>query len=289
MRPKHITVFVGLFIILLSSILFFSYRSCENFQDAPETEYTGSTVPIKVFLYADKLKPTAKALLSSLKQHNFNYEVLGLGKPWEGWTGRTKEYLSAIRKYKGDNGGSALALFIDAFDVICIMDSSRFYEKYMKRERLMPVIFGAEQGCLATMCNESIIDWYDYNEIEGGKARVESQVNRWGDENENLWSKTPAFTNNGTILGTADGLEFLFSEIIKTGISDDQLAAGKVITENFDRFDIDFEEVFFRNKFRNLEKRPDEDGIDGPGFLHFHAMRTDEQQNEVLRRFENYM
>ena len=90
-------------------------------------------------------------------------------------------------------------------------------------------------------------------------------------------------------MGTVDGLEFLFTEIIRTEIPDDQLAAGSVITNNFDRFDIDFEENFFRNKFRNLEKRPDEDGASGPGFLHFHAMKTDEQQKEVLRRYGNYM
>jgi len=240
-------------------------------------------------LYADKLKPTARALLSSLRRHNFNYEVLGLGKPWEGWTARTREYLSAIRKYKGDHGGSALALFIDAFDVICIMDSDKFYEKYMRRDRIMPVIFGAEQSCNVAMCNKDILDWYDYNEIEGGKEGLKSMINTWGNSNEHLWSQKPTFTNNGTIMGTADGLEFLFTEIIRTEISDDQLAAGSVITNNFDMFDIDFEENFFRNKFRNLEKRPDEDGVRGPGFIHFHAMKTDEEQNEVLRRYRNYM
>ena len=289
MSRIYTTIFVGLFIILLT-IIFFLYKPYEPFSEPePEINYNESTVPIKVFLYADKLKPTAKVLLSSLKKHNFNYEVLGFGKPWEGWTARTMEYLSAIRKYKGEHGGSALALFIDAFDVICIMNSDKFYAKYMKRERIMPVIFGAEQGCHIEMCNREILDWYDYNEIEGGKEKVESVINTWGNSNENLWSQKPAFTNNGTIMGTADGLEFLFTEIIRTEIPDDQLAAGSVIVNNFDRFDIDFEENFFRNKFRVLEKRSDEDGINGPGFIHFHAMRTDEQQREVLNRYANYM
>jgi hypothetical protein len=115
-------------------------------------------------------------------------------------------------------------------------------------------------------------------------------MNTWGDRGEHLWSRTrPVFTNNGTIMGTADGLEFLFTEIIKTGIQDDQVAAGHVIIENLDAFDIDFQEKFFRNRFRELEKLPDEGMEEGPGFLHFHAMKSDEQQAEVLRRFQAYI
>jgi hypothetical protein len=262
----------------------------EGFQGAPdqETVYEDSTVPIKVFLYADRLKPTARALLHSLKKHKYSYEVLGLGKPWEGWVARTKEYLAAIRRYKEERGGSALALFIDAYDVICIMDSDKFYAKYLARERTMPVIFGAEQNCHTEMCNKKVLDWYDLHTDEG-KEGMMNHMNTWGESGEHLWSRDrPAFTNNGTIMGTADGLEFLFTEILKTGIQDDQVAAGHVIVANLDRFDIDYEEHLFRNRFRNLEKREDENGTDGPGFLHFHAMKTDAQQAEILERYTSY-
>jgi hypothetical protein len=262
----------------------------EGFQGAPdqETVYEDPTVPIKVFLYADRLKPTARALLHSLKKHKYTYEVFGLGKPWYGWVARTKEYLAAIRRYKEERGGSALALFIDAYDVICIMDSDKFYAKYLARERTMPVIFGAEQNCHTEMCNKKILDWYDLHTDEG-KEGMMNHMNTWGESGEHLWSRDrPAFTNNGTILGTADGLEFLFTEILKTGIQDDQVAAGHVIVANLDKFDIDYEEHLFRNRFRNLEKREDENGTDGPGFLHFHAMKTDAQQAEILERYTSY-
>lgn len=297
MRSKYKTKNIIVGIVVIISIIILCVICCgncgnrESFQNEPEIETiaTDITSPIKVFLYADKLKATARVLLSSLKKHKFSYEVLGLGKPWEGWVARTREYLSAIRKYKADNGGSAVALFIDAYDVICIMDSDKFYEKYMNRVRTMPVIFGAEQGCTSEMCNKNILNWYDHNKIEGGRAKRDSLINSWGANGENLWSQVPTFTNNGTMMGTADGLEFLFTEILKTEIPDDQVAAGSVIANNFDKFDIDFEEALFRNRFRDLEKRPDEDGVSGPGFLHFHAMRTEVQQTEVLKRFQNYM
>ena len=58
--------------------------------------------------------------------------------------------------------------------------------------------------------------------------------------------------------------------------------------ETDEKFDIDFEENLFRNRFRELEKRPDEDGVNGPGFLHFHAMKSDQQQAEILNLYEAY-
>ena len=264
------------------------WKNLEGFEDEPAV-HMDERSPIKVFLYADTMKPTAKALTASLRKHKFSYEVLGLGKPWEGWIARTKTYLAAIQAYKAEKGPNAVALYIDAFDVICIMDSDRFYTKYLARERDMPVIFGAEHNCHTAMCNKMILDWYDYNEIDGGKAAVMAQMNTWGDNDEHLWSRDqPVFTNNGTIMGTAEGLEFLFTEILKTGIPDDQVAAGHVIAANLDRFDIDYEENLFRNRFRHLEKRPDENGVDGPGFLHFHAMKTDQQQADILERYKSY-
>lgn len=265
-------------------------RVSEGFEEEVQKIHNDPTTPIKVFLYADKMKPTAKVLVQSLKKYRYSYEVLGLGKPWEGWIARAKEYLSSIQKYKVEKGGNALALFIDAYDVICVKDSALFYQSYMEHDREMPVIFGAEKNCQTQMCNKKILDWYDHHKIEGGKAGVMSQVNTWGEGGEHLWSRgKPIFTNNGTIMGTADGLEFLFTEIIKTGISDDQVAAGHVIEANLDKFDIDFEERYFRNRFRELDKLPDEGTAKGPGFLHFHAMRTDAQQEEVLRRFSAYI
>jgi hypothetical protein len=282
-----------LFYIALAviAILFFLTRK-EGFQGEVDIDliHNDSTTPIKVFLYADKIKPTAKALMQSLQKHKYSYEVLGVGKPWEGWVARAKEYVSAAQKYKREKGGDAIMLFVDAYDVICIKDSDKFYKSYMEHDRDMPVIFGAEKNCHTEMCNKKILDWYDFNKIEGGKAAVDAQINTWGDNNEHLWSRTRAvFTNNGTIMGTADGLEFLFTEIIKTGIQDDQVAGGHVVVANLDKFDIDFEEKFFRNRFRELDKLPDEGKDSGPGFLHFHAMKTEAQQAEVLRRFQSYM
>ena len=262
----------------------------EGFEVEPSLTNDDLTTPIKVFLYADKMKPTAVALLNSLKKHKYSYEFIGLGKPWEGWIARAKEYISAAQRYRAQNGGDAIMILLDAYDVICIKDSDKLYKSYMEHPRDKQVIFGAERNCHTTMCNKNILDWYDYNNIEGGKSAINAQMNTWGDNNEHLWSsEKPVFTNNGTIMGTADGLEFLFTEIIKTGIPDDQLAGGHVFTANFHMFDIDFEEKFFRNRFRELDKRPDEGTDGGPAFLHFHGMRTDEQQAEVLKLYQAYI
>lgn len=291
-RRQHGQYLFYIIVIVIALLCLRQFLAVEGFQDAappPPSQNEDSTVPMKVFMYADKWKPTAIALANSLKKHKYSYEVLGLGKPWGGWIERAKAYLAAIQAYKAEKGGEAVALFLDAYDIICIKDSDTFFASYEARKRSMPVIFGAERNCHSSMCNKKILEWYDFNEIEGGKAAVDAGMNTWGEGGEHLWSTgRPVFTNNGTMMGTADGLEFLFTEILKTGIEDDQVAAGKVIEANLDKFDIDFEEALFRNKFRELDKLPDEDGVSGPGFLHFHAMRSEEQQAEVLRRFQGY-
>ena len=75
-------IYIGVFIVCL--LIYIRFFTTEGFKDSPdpETIHEDPTVPMKVFLYADKLKPTAKALMNSLKRHKFSYEVLGLGKPW---------------------------------------------------------------------------------------------------------------------------------------------------------------------------------------------------------------
>jgi len=287
-RGQYLIYIVAL--IILAVLLYLRLRSSavEAFQEQEEAAvHTDPTVPMKIFLYADKMKPTAKALTASLRKHKYSYEVLGLGKPWEGWVARTKAYLAAIQAYKAEKGPTAVALYIDAYDVICIMDSDKFFQNYQERERRMPVIFGAEQNCNTDMCNKKILDWYDEHTDEG-KEMMNKHINTWGTNGEHLWSQVPTFTNNGMIMGTAEGLEFLFTEILKTGIPDDQVAAGHVIAANFDKFDIDFEENLFRNRFRHLEKRDDENGVEGPAFLHFNDMRTEGQQQELIERYAGY-
>ena len=49
-----------------------------------------------------------------------------------------------------------------------------------------------------------------------------------------------------------------------------------------DKIDLDFEESLIRNKLTTRDKLPDENGEQGPGFLHFPGTRTDEEQKRNM-------
>jgi hypothetical protein len=68
-------IYIVVFVLCLGIYMQFQPVN-EGFEESPEMEtlHEDPTVPIKVFLYADKLKPTAKALINSLKKHKYSYE-----------------------------------------------------------------------------------------------------------------------------------------------------------------------------------------------------------------------
>jgi len=76
--------------------------------------------------------------------------------------------------------------------------------------------------------------------------------------------------------------------MIASGNFDDQLAAGAYIVQNLDKIDIDLEEKLVRNKIENRDKLPDEGTPEGPGFLHFPGMRSDEQKKVLLEKYKQY-
>jgi hypothetical protein len=55
-----------------------------------------------------------------------------------------------------------------------------------------------------------------------------------------------------------------------------------------DAFDLNVEETMIRNKVIPREKLPDEDGEQGPAFLHFPGSRSEEQQKENVARYASY-
>lgn len=240
---------------------------------------------LKVFTSSDKMKPTLEALLNSLKKHNYSYEVLGFGKPWKGFETKIENYLEGMKRYAAEKGPDALAIFVDAFDVLCIKDSDKLLEAYKARQRQMPVVFGAETVCFNN-CYRDILNWYDTHSVLGGRSRIEAELKP--DEGSPLWKK-PIFMNTGFIIGPVATLQKMFAEISETPYEeDDQYTAGKWAMDHLDEFDLDGEESMIRNKLGKHDKLPDEDGIQGPAFLHFPGSRSPEQQEQILGRYAAY-
>ena len=244
---------------------------------------------IKVFVSADKMKPTLEALLTSLKKHNYSYEVLGMGKPWKGFKTKMENYLDGIKRYVAEKGPYAVGIFVDAFDVLCIKDSAKVIASYKEKPRPMPIVVGTEIVCFYTEnCSLDALDWYDHNNIPGGSKAIKESFTK--PEPERPYYKTPTsvFLNSGFIMGSAEELRALFQGMMDSGDTDDQLAVIHYMKKNMDKIDYDIEEAMIRNKLDPRTKLPDEDGTQGPGFIHFPGSRTDDEQKKALEYYAAY-
>jgi len=242
---------------------------------------------LKVFTSSDRMEPTLEALLASLKAHKYSYEVLGFGKPWKGFETKIENYLEGMKRYAAEKGPDALAIFVDAFDVICIKDSDKLLKTYQSKARPMPVVFGAEIACFNN-CYKDIMNWYDTHSLLGGRAAIQATL-KPVNGGKDYMSEKPIFMNTGFIIGPVSKLEKMFVEISQTPFEeDDQYTAGKWAVNHLNEFDMDIEESMIRNKLIPRDKLPDEDGEQGPAFLHFPGSRSKEQQKENVARYATY-
>jgi len=240
---------------------------------------------IMVFTSCDHMEPSLQMLLDSLKAHKYSYKVLGFGKKYNGLQDKIVNYLQGMKDYKAKvKDDNALAIFVDGFDMICIKDSDKLFEAYKARKRTMPVIFGSEIFCLFN-CNKDILKWYDTHSVLGGKAAVESTFSDIGNGTR---AKYPVFLNTGFIMGPISALEEMYTGISQIGYKvDDQYTAGIWLAKNLSKFDLDVEEHLVRNKLETRDKVADENGEDGPAFLHFPGTQGERLKN--IERFAQYI
>ena len=243
---------------------------------------------IRVFTNADKSQPTLELMIAALKRHKYNYEVLGYGKPWLGFRSRTENYREAIERYIKDKGPDALAIFVDGFDAICVKDEALMLAAYKGKARPMPVVFGAEICCLDN-CDKNVLNWYDHHKLKDGKEAIKAKLEQMFPPNtEFLIAPEPVFANAGFCMGPAKALQDLFNGMLASGNFDDQLAAGHYIVHNLDKVDIDIEEKLVRNKIKNRDKLPDEGTAEGPAFLHYPGMRSEDDKKKLLEKYKEF-
>jgi hypothetical protein len=251
------------------------------------TSYTHPDAKIKVFMSADKIKPTLEALCKSLRRYGYSYEILGLGRPWKGFKTKMENFAKGIKDYTASAGPDELAIFIDAYDCICIKDSTQVLHQYLNRKRSMPILFAAEPYCLGNN-NIKTLDWFDYHLGAAKRAKVNALVKPYSDEDPDFkMSDKSIFLNSGFIMGPAKMLHELFSYMDESKIDDDQLAACEYFIHHLDKVDLDFEGKIIRTKIPRRDPLPDE-GNRGPGFLHYPDMREDDSQAELLKLYSHY-
>jgi hypothetical protein len=232
--------------------------------------------PIKVFTSADKWKASLKVLLISLKKHGYAYEVLGMHKPWGGFRTKMENYLAGIEAIEDKD---SILIFVDAFDMLCIKDADRMIKAYKERPASAPpIVVGTEIYCFyKENCDIRCLEWFDHHKKKGGSEEIKKGFVRpdWRDFFE---APEPVFLNSGFIMGAAKDLAHAFKAMASYKDTDDQIALIHYMLDHKDKIDLDFEERFIRNKAKIRERYGDEDGVKGPGFVHFPGTRTDDEQ-----------
>jgi hypothetical protein len=286
MRKKTRLIYILYIVGILCSILLYVFltNTNEQFEDSVQLEYRTES-KVMVFTYATEMKDTLRVLLESLKGNNYSYRVLGYGETWRGFRNRVNTYLSGVSKYKEERGDDALVVMVDGYDCLCIKDSEKLYKSFINKVRKeIPVLYAAEVACLRN-CNRNIKKWYTYHNIYGGEEGINKLIH---EQDGVTISETPIFLNGGMVMGKARAVEQMYKGMMELNIEDDQICAAEYVANNPGKVDLDIEEHIFRNKL--LERRvylDDENGEDGPAFLHFPGSSTSDMK-EMIELFRSY-
>jgi hypothetical protein len=241
---------------------------------------------VTVIYSANLWTPALEAINDILKQRHYSFEIHGLDKPWEGFPSKMKYYRDAAKAHREKNP-KALLVLADAFDTLPLQPSEVLVKRYREKPRPMPVVFSTEQNSFANN-NKDILNWYTHHKQLGGREKlVADKIAIPMDPQQMNWtSSRPLFLNSGLILGPAAELESVLDAMLNSGISDDQLAACRVVLDRLGEIDLDYEEKFFRTKFANPNPDDFEKGPDRPCFLHWAGYGMKQTLPDMFKQYE---
>lgn len=140
----------------------------------------------------------AQNLIKSANYHNETVQFIGVGETWGGWRWRMEKYRDAIRKLSSET----IVVCIDAYDVL-ITDSLHLLPKIFENLELQ-ILVSSDSWCFGRNCK--------YIPTFHQKQRKQKI--------ENL---DRPYVCMGIVAGRARAMEQMYSEILESGISDDQI------------------------------------------------------------------
>jgi hypothetical protein len=255
-----------------------------------KTLHTNPTSKCKVFLCANKQAPTLTLLLSSLERNGYSYEVLGYNQPWTNLFDKIKYYEQATISHTGPE---EVLIYIDAFDVISIKDSTTLYDRWLKRPRAMQIVYSSENNCFGNCSKKRLLEWYDVHKellpppYNLGSEELKKHITIHQHSDNPITSELNLFANSGCILGTHTDLQWLFQELMKLPEKyDDQIQAIDFLSDHLDKYDIDVERNFFQTFVTmDTQQLPKSSDPTAACFLHFPGNRSDEQKAALAKLF----
>ena len=139
-------------------------------------------------------------LIQSFKKYNYKYQIIGKGTEWKNFITKIKHCQAYLEKMEYND----IVVVTDAFDVIACNSSDRLERKFRRFNK--GLVFGCENICL-----DNCIPPTNY-----------FRLNKKGVYN---------YANGGFYMGYRDNLVHLYKYVLKTKLTDDQVAIGKYINK----------------------------------------------------------
>jgi len=210
-----------------------------------------------VLTYENKKNTSTQNLIYLCKKNNFDYKIIGQNKEWNGWYGRTIEYINVLNSIDENK----YVVLSDGRDVLINEDCSSFLNKAINLYSNKKIIFGAETLC----CGAS-------NILER-TAKIKKFIEDYASTRTIYKYK---YINFGLMFGTSKNIKnFLLKLNIKPNDEDQGLASFEFYSNPND-YIIDYDQLIFnnnvpedcdlewdKNKFKNTITAT------YPSFLHF--------------------
>lgn len=216
---------------------------------------------VHVFTCATHSNKNLENFKKSFKKYKgWNVHVLGLGTEWESFRTKMINYRDALK----DIDNEQIVVCLDAYDVLCIKDSTDFVDLFLSYKT--PIVIGCENLCYFTLYNKyfkfgccpNITKWKSFYNLQNDKIYV----------------------NSGCIVGYAGEIFKMFDWILKYNnfmIHDDQIGIGFYMNEfpHKVKLDVDKNFVFNDNYGQSINVRTKEQDVleieipKKPYFIHF--------------------
>lgn len=193
----------------------------------------------------------------TLKAQGWQYELCGLGQPWEGWITKTRVFHAAVKKIMEERGGQQLLFLTDANDVLCQGSPEKALRAWETHY--------ASRGVTFVISSERLC---------GGNCLPPTRL--W----EAHGRLSTAYINAGCMAGTAEHILEILGFILERSIADDQVGIAKYIqqTSRIGEIRMDDSHLFYTATHADLNGTTVVDQatgkeMRGPVFIHFPGIR----------------
>lgn len=249
-------VFMVIFFIIIIICLFFLSLdfNVETDEDIRQIELKSNKEDekIKIFTLGTSMNRELYNNISSLKQFNYNYEVIGIGEEWGGWIWRTKKYINCIKEHRNKYGDNSIIIFIDGYDAFACSSPENLYEKFINYIKDYPecgIVSGLEKGVVGCKMYGDIDKWWIYHGLDKNKYKHKT-------------------CNAGFVMGYCKDLQNLYEWIYDQEYDDDQVGLREYTNTYPNKIFYDINSVIIYNK--NISELNDQDIYDNPPhFRHY--------------------